>query len=234
MKIAILVYPGMTALDAIGPYEVLNSINGVELQFVWKEAGPVMTDSGVLVLGASHAFAEATAPDVILIPGSSNNTVTMMADTAVLDWIRQAHTHTQFTTSVCSGALILAAAGVLKGHPATTHWAGMSFLPNFGAEPRPHERIVQSGKIITSAGVSAGIDMALCLVSQLQGERQAKIAQLLIEYDPQPPFNCGHMSKAEPDIQKQAAKEMRLRALNRRDFISVPKMVWQQWRSRVS
>ena len=197
MLIAILLYPGLTALDAIGPYEVLNSAEGLDIRFVWKKAGPVVTDHGRFTLGATHSFDEVGRPDVLIVPGSSANTGHAMRDAAVLDFIRQAHEHTRWTTSVCSGALVLAAAGILKGHPATTHWAVMNSLAKYGAEPRPNERVVRSGKIITAAGVSAGIDMGLTLLTELKGEQVAKAVQLAIEYDPQPPFDTGHVNKAD-------------------------------------
>ncbi|MEK6287639.1 MAG: DJ-1/PfpI family protein [Acidobacteriota bacterium] len=234
MNIAILVYPGMTALDAIGPYEVLNGIPDVELQFVWKTIGPVMTDSGVLAIGATHTFDEIKRADIVVVPGSSADTVTMMADSQVLMWLKEIHLTTRFTTSVCSGALILAAAGLLKGLPATTHWAAMSALRKFGAEPMPNERVVQSGKIITAAGVSAGIDMALHLVAQVCGEERARIIQLLIEYDPRPPFDSGHMSKADTRIAETARSEMSRRAANPRNLVSVPKLLASQWLARIT
>ena len=122
LTIAILTYPGLTALDAIGPYEVLRALPDVEIRFVWKEIGPVWTDSGVLVLGATHTLTDTPHPDVVLVPGSSGDTPVVMADGAVLEWLRGAHKRSRYTTSVCSGALILAAAGLLEGHRATTHW----------------------------------------------------------------------------------------------------------------
>lgn len=234
MNIAILIYPGMTALDAIGPYEVLNGIPDVRLHFVWKTIGPVMTDSGVLVIGATHTLDQIKRADVVVVPGSSADTVTMMADSRVLTWLKEIHPTTRFTTSVCSGALILAAAGLLSGLPATTHWAGISALRRFGAEPRPDERVVQSGKIITAAGVSAGIDMALHLVAQICGEERAKIIQLLIEYDPRPPFDSGHMSKADSRIADAARSEMSRRAANIRNLISVPRLLANQWLARIT
>lgn len=233
MQVAILVYPGMTALDAIGPYEVLNTIKEFKISFVWKEVGPIVTDSGALVLGATHSFAEIPSPDIFLVPGSSADTTTMMADDDVLNWLRRAHTHTRYSTSVCSGALILASAGILAGHPATTHWAGIPMLKQFGAEARPQERVVQSGKIITAAGVSAGIDMALHLVNEIYGKERAQVAQLLIEYDPHPPFDTGHMSKAPEEIRKKATIEMLKAGANPRDLISLPKVLVRQWRLKL-
>ena len=161
MQVAIVLYPGMTALDALGPYEVLRGLRDVELRFVWREVGPIVTDSGVLVIGATHTFAETTRPDLVLVPGSSASTATLMGDAVVLDWLRSVHEHTRFTTSVCTGSLILAAAGLLEGRAATSHWAGLPLLGQFGAQARPAERIVRDGQVWTAAGVSAGIDLAL-------------------------------------------------------------------------
>ena len=231
MKLVILVYPGMTVLDAIGPYEVFNATRKFDICFAWKEAGPIIADSGVLALGATHALDEITDCDVLLVPGSAAETMTIMADQQVLEWLRGIHGKTTFTTSVCSGALILGAAGLLKGLPATTHWAGIHYLKQFGASARPDDRIVREGKVVTAAGVSAGIDLALYLLGELLGPEEAKIAQLMIEYDPQPPFDSGHMSKAEPEIARQARLAMTsTAAMNPRNLLSVPKMLLQRWR----
>jgi transcriptional regulator GlxA family with amidase domain len=230
MRIVFLTYPGMTALDALGPYEVFNSLRAFDIRFAWKTPGPVVTDSGVLVIGATHSLEEIDECDVVLIPGSAADTLTMMADDDVLAWLKKIHPTTRFTTSVCSGALILGAAGLLKGLPATTHWAGLSALRQVGAMPRPEERIVDTGKIITAAGVSAGIDLALHLVAKLLDEDQAKLAQLFIEYDPQPPFDSGHMTKAEAHIAQQAKTKMAvIAARNPRNLLSIPKLVMRQW-----
>lgn len=228
--VAILTYPGVTALDAIGPYEVLHGIPDVEVRFVWKEVGPVMADSGVLVMGATHTLTETPRPDVVLVPGSSGDTAVIMADDTILSWLEQAHAHSRFTTSVCSGALILAAAGILDGHPATTHWAAMEALGRLGAEPRPQERVVRSDKIITAAGVSSGIDMALVLAAELFGERTAKVAQLWIEYDPQPPFDSGHISKAEAEVVKLAKGIARGNATNMRSLAALPAIVARRFK----
>ncbi|MDJ0689531.1 MAG: DJ-1/PfpI family protein [Xenococcaceae cyanobacterium MO_188.B32] len=230
MKVTILLYPGLTALDAIGPYEVFNSLREFEIQFAWKEVGPVVTDSGVLVLGATHSLDEISDCNILVVPGSGTDTLTLMADHEVLGWLQRIHRTTSYTTSVCSGALILGAAGLLKGLPATTHWAGMPILKQFGAIPKPQSRIVRNGKIITAAGVSAGIDLALLLISETLGAERAKIAQLLIEYDPQPLFNAGHMSKAEaPVVKKARAKITKISAMNPRNIVSVPKLLLSQW-----
>jgi transcriptional regulator GlxA family with amidase domain len=227
VQIAILLYPGVTALDAIGPYEVLRFIPGSELRFISGEPGPIVTDAGVLVLGATHTYDETPAPDIVLVPGSEANTTTAMADGDLLKWLNRAHQTSRHTLSVCSGALILGAAGILKGHPATTHWIAQSVLPSFGAEPQRDKRIVKSGKIITAAGVSAGIDLALCVVEEICGRERAEIIQLLIEYDPQPPFQSGHPTKASRAVFMAARTEMLERSKNSRNVLSVPIILWR-------
>lgn len=234
MQIAIVAYPGLTALDAIGPYEVLNQVKDRDLRFVWKEPGPIVADSGVLVIGATHSFDETSQPDVVVVPGSSASTATMMADDDLIAWLKRVHRETRFTASVCSGALILGAAGILEGKPATTHWMAMPGLKTLGAEPRPQERVVRSGKVFTAAGVSAGIDLGLTLLSELKDADTAKVAQLLIEYDPQSPFDCGHMSKASAAIASRARKEMLFASLNPRDAISIPKALFRRWKDRLT
>ena len=229
MQIAIVVYPGMTALDALGPYEVLHGLPGASLRFVWKEVGPIVADSGVLAIGATHTFAETPRPDVLLVPGSAGHTARMMADRDLTGWLRAAHATTRFTTSVCSGSLILAAAGLLEGLPATSHWAGLPLLPRFGAEPRPRERMVRVGKVWTAAGVSAGIDLALALAAALTDETRARAIQLMIEYDPQPPFDSGHMSKASPEVQALAKAEMRRLALSAGEAAALPQALVARW-----
>ena len=228
MQIAILLYPGMTTLDAIGPYEVFRFIPGSQLRFVSRKLGPVITDSGVLVLGATHSFEETPAPDIVLVPGSEANTVTAMADACLLAWLRKAHEHSRCTLSVCSGALILGAAGLLDGHPATTHWIALDRLAAFGATPQREARIVRSGKIWTAAGVSAGIDLALQVVGELCGRERAETIQLMIEYDPRPPFDAGHPTKASPAVLAAARREMLQRARNPRDVLSVPAIAWRR------
>ncbi|MEO1629796.1 MAG: DJ-1/PfpI family protein [Bacteroidota bacterium] len=233
MQIAIVLYDGMTALDAIGPYEVLRTIPDADLRFVSNTPGPVVTDSGVLVLGATHSFAETPAPDLFLVPGSTADTATAMADRALIEWVRSAHETSTLTLSVCTGALVLAAAGILKGRPATTHWAAQSVLKGFGVDARRDERIVRSGKIITAAGVSAGIDLALDVVMELCGQAHAEVTQLAIEYDPQPPLDAGHPSKASPEIYRTAKQEAFVAARNPRDVVSIPKILWRQAIQRV-
>ncbi|MEB3032388.1 DJ-1/PfpI family protein [[Mycobacterium] nativiensis] len=195
MQIAIVLYPGFTALDFIGPYEVLRWLPDAQVRFVWHEPGPVTADSGVLVIGATHSFDETPSPDVILVPGGMT-TVEHARDERLLEWVRRAHRTATWTTSVCSGSLVLGAAGLLTGKRATSHWMALPALKTFGATAIGDERIVHEGDIVTCAGVSAGIDLGLWLAGRIGGEDRAKAIQLSMEYDPQPPFDSGHMSKA--------------------------------------
>jgi transcriptional regulator GlxA family with amidase domain len=198
MRIAILIFERLTALDAIGPYEVLSRLPGAELSFVAKEPGPKRTETGALGVQADLALAELPAADVVLVPGGKGNRP-LMADPEVLGWLRGVHESSTWTTSVCTGALVLGAAGILDGKRATTHWAFLDRLPELGAEP-VSERVVEDGKVITAAGVSAGIDMALTLAARIAGDEVAEAIQLGIEYDPQPPFDAGSPSKASPEV----------------------------------
>jgi len=198
-QIAIVLYPGFTALDFIGPYEVLRNLPGTEIRFVWHEAAPITADSAVLIVGATHTFDETPAPDVLLVPGGMT-TFQHARDEKLLAWVRRAHEHATWTASVCSGSVILAAAGLLDGRRATSHWMAVPTLKAFGVTPVGDERVVvaqgSGNGLVTAAGVSAGIDLGLWLAGQLGGEAKAKAIQLAIEYDPQPPFDSGHLSKA--------------------------------------
>lgn len=194
-QIAIVVYPGFTALDFIGPYEVLHRLPDTEVRFLWHQPGPITADSASLVIGATHRFSETPSPDVILVPGGTTS-VEHARDAKLLAWLRAAHRTATWTTSVCTGSVILAAAGLLDGKRATSHWSALSLLKTLGVNAVGDERVVHEGNIVSSAGVSAGIDLALWLAGQIGGEERAKAIQLGIEYDPQPPFDSGHMSKA--------------------------------------
>lgn len=205
MQIAFVLGPGFTALDVIGPYEMLRLMPGTEIRFVGHQPGPVTTDSGVLSMLATHSFRDTTSPDIVLVPAMRTDGPHIEE---LLDWLRSTHTSTQWTTSVCGGAVLLAMAGILEGHPATTHWIAQSQLGEFGAEAQPDQRVVRSGKILTAAGVSAGIDLALWLVGELCGREQAEAIQLMTEYDPQPPFDSGHFSKAPERVRQLATEEM--------------------------
>jgi len=198
LRIAILIFDRLTALDAIGPYEVLSRLPGSEVVFVAKEPGLKRTDTGRLGLNADAAIADVRDPAIVLVPGGEGNRP-LMLDDEVLDWLRGAHETSTWTTSVCTGALVLGAAWILDGKRATTHWAYLDRLRELGAEP-VGERVVEDGKIITGAGVSAGLDMALTLASRVSGEAVAQAIQLGIEYDPKPPFDTGSPDKAPPDL----------------------------------
>ena len=198
MQIAILIFDGLTALDAIGPYEVLSRVPGAEVRFVGKQQGPKRTDTGGLGLEADLAISELARPEVVLIPGGAGSRP-LMQDPEVLEWVRAVHGGSTWTTSVCTGALVLGAAGILDGKRATTHWAFLDRLAQLGAEPVA-ERVVEDGKVVTAAGVSAGIDMALTLAGRLAGDQVAQAIQLGIEYDPQPPFDTGSPTKASSEL----------------------------------
>ncbi|MBV8862044.1 MAG: DJ-1/PfpI family protein [Mycobacterium sp.] len=206
-QIAIVTYPGVTALDFMGPYEVLRWLPDTEIRFVWHESGPITADSGVLVTLATHSFAETQSPDVMLVPGGMT-TIEHARDEVLLDWVRQAHRSATWTASVCSGSIILAAAGLLNGKRATSHWMALPMLKTLGANPVTDQRIVHEGDIVTSAGVSAGIDLALWLAGQIGGDERAKVIQLSMEYDPQPPFDSGHMTKASAKTKAAATALM--------------------------
>jgi len=198
VKIAILLYEDMTALDAIGPYEVLSRLPDADVRFAAEKKGLVRTDTGFLRLSADHELSEVPRADILLVPGGPGD-VRVRQNGRVLDWLRMLHEKTRFTTSVCTGSLILGAAGLLQGLRATTHWTRMEVLREFGAEPTG-ERVVEQGKIVTAAGVSSGIDMALRLVQKISGDDLAQGVQLGIEYDPQPPFDSGSPAKAPSHI----------------------------------
>jgi transcriptional regulator GlxA family with amidase domain len=198
VRIAILIFDKLTALDAVGPYEVLSRLPNAELSFVAKEPGPKRTDTGALSLTADRAISDLPDPDIVLVPGGEGNRP-LMKDPEVIDWLRAAHETTTWTTSVCTGALVLGAAGILEGKRATTHWVYREKLREFGAEPTI-ARFVEDGKVVTAAGVSAGIDMALHLAARDVGEDFAMGVQLGIEYDPSPPFDTGSPEKAPPAL----------------------------------
>lgn len=225
-QIAIVVYPGFTALDFIGPYEVLRNLPGAEVRFVWHEPGPIAADSGVLVVGATHSFDETSSPDVVLVPGGMS-TFEHARDEKVLDWVRRTHETASWTTSVCSGSLILAAAGVLNGRRATSHWMVVPLLRTFGVTPVGDERMVREGRIVTAAGVSAGIDLGLWLAGELGGEARAKSIQLAIEYDPQPPFDSGHISKASAATRASATALLSKQTLAGHQLTQSMRLLWQ-------
>jgi len=196
MRIAIGLYERFTSLDVMGPFQVLSSLPGAEVTFVAEKAGPVTDESGFLTVTAGASFNDLPDPDILLV-GGGTITGTLVPHHPIVGWIARAHPKTKWTTSVCTGALLLAGAGVLKGVEATTHWAAMGELESLGAVPI-RERVVRRGKIITAAGVSAGIDMALTLAGVIEGPELAQALQLILEYDPAPPFDAGSPDKAGP------------------------------------
>jgi transcriptional regulator GlxA family with amidase domain len=198
MNIAIVLYDRFTALDAVGPYEVLSRLPGATVTFAAEKPGPVTTDNGMLQIFASASLQEIPAPEIILVPGGPGE-VAARAGGEVLQWLKQAHRTSTWTTAVCTGSLILAEAGLLEGVPASTHWLAMGELERLGARAVP-ERVVFDGKIVTAAGVSAGIDMALALAQRIAGDTVAQAIQLGIEYDPQPPLDAGSPERAPAEV----------------------------------
>jgi len=198
MDIAIPLYERFTALDAIGPYEVLSRLPGATVRFIAVEPGPVRTDNGMLTLMADGSLDDVPRPEVIVVPGGIG-TRELLDDERLVGWIRRAHESSDWTTSVCTGSLLLGSAGVLDGIEATSHWLELETLRRFGALPT-ERRVVEQGKVMTAAGVSSGIDMALRLAGRIAGERAAQAIQLLIEYDPQPPFDTGSTATAPGEL----------------------------------
>ncbi|MEU2671399.1 DJ-1/PfpI family protein [Streptomyces sp. NPDC007164] len=194
MQIAIVLFDRFTALDAVGPYEMLARTPGAETVFVAERTGPVRNDTDSLTLVADKTFADVPAPDVVVVPGGPGQR-DQMENEALLGWLRAADATSTWTTSVCTGSLLLAAAGLLTGRRATSHWLMLDVLTEFGAEPTG-ERVVIDGKYVTAAGVSSGIDMGLTLAGRIAGDEHALAVQLLTEYDPQPPYDAGSPEKA--------------------------------------
>lgn len=207
MEIVIYIYNGITMLDAIGPYEVFRKVNGLNIKFVSKTKGAIEADSHLVSVNSKYGIDEVEKADILLIPGSAIAFVREMKDQEVLNWITKINQTTHKTVSVCTGSIILAATGLLKGKKATSHWKPLELLSMYGAIPT-RERIVEEDKFITAAGVSAGIDVAIYLVSLLKGDTVAKAAQLAIEYDPQPMFQSGNYLSAEEDVIKLAEENM--------------------------
>jgi transcriptional regulator GlxA family with amidase domain len=199
MNIAILLFDRLAALDAVGPYEVLSRLPGAKVTFVAEQTGPKRTDTGQLALTADASLVELEHPDLVLVPGGPGQTA-LMEDGPVHEWLRAAHETAEWTTSVCTGSLILAAAGLLTGRRATSNWQALEELRTFDDVEVVPERVVFDGKLATSAGVTAGIDMALGLVARIANDQVAQAIQLGIEYDPQPPFNAGSPATAPAEI----------------------------------
>jgi putative intracellular protease/amidase len=198
MEIAILLYPRFTALDAVGPYEVLSRLPEAKVTFVAEQTQTYRTDTGQLALQADAALDELPRPEVVVVPGGPGQSA-LMQDGRVHAWLRAADAASTWTASVCTGSLILAAAGLLTGRRATSNWQALDELRGLGVEVVP-ERVVFEGKYATSAGVTAGIDMALALAARIAGERVAEAIQLGLEYDPQPPFDAGSPASAPEEV----------------------------------
>lgn len=198
MKIQLLVYPDMTLLDLVGPLQVWSLWPGAETQTVWKDTAPVMTDTGMAVV-PSHAFAEAWSdPDLVFSPGGIAGTYAAMADAEVTGFMRERGEQAAWVTSVCTGALILGASGLLDGYEATTHWMALDALENFGARPVKRRWVIDRNRA-TGGGVTAGIDFGLALMAEVAGEDLARAVQLGLEYAPQPPFDSGTPETAKPE-----------------------------------
>jgi transcriptional regulator GlxA family with amidase domain len=189
VRIAIPLFAGFTAIDIVGPYEVLWRLPGAEVLLAAETAGPIADDNGALALSATATLQEIEQIDVLVVPGGLGIR-RLTADARWLGWIREIHHSTRITASVCTGSLLLAAAGLLDGVEATSHWLSLGELERYGARP-VRRRVVEAGRIYTSAGATAGIDLALTLAAALAGAETAQAIQLAIEYDPQPPFRCG-------------------------------------------
>jgi transcriptional regulator GlxA family with amidase domain len=194
MQIAIVLYDRFTALDAVGPYDTLGRLPGAETVFVAERTGPVRNETGNLALTADRTLADVPDPDIVVVPGGPGQTP-QMDNAALLDWLRSVDATSTWTTSVCTGSLLLAAAGLLDGRHATSHWLALDHLKRFGARPTG-ERVVFDGKYVTAAGVSSGIDMGLALLGRIAGDELAQAVQLMTEYDPQPPYDAGSPAKA--------------------------------------
>lgn len=207
MQIAVVLFDRFTALDAVGPYETLGRLPGAETVFVAERTGPVRTDTGYLELTADAALTEVPSPDIVIVPGGPGQ-MAQMENRVLLDWLRAADATSTWTTSVCTGSLLLAAAGLLEGRRATSHWLALDWLKRFGAEPTG-ERVVLDGKYVTAAGVSSGIDMGLTLLGRIAGDEHAQAVQLMTEYDPQPPYDAGSPDKAPAHLVEKARAESR-------------------------
>jgi len=212
LTVAIPLFPRFTALDAVGPYEVLQRIPFIDVVFVGAERGEYRSENQMLGMTADATYAQLAEPDVLIFPGGVG-TRALQHDEAVTEWVRHAHASTRFTTSVCTGSLVLGAAGLLKDLSATTHWACYPEPAAHGGVPTA-ERVVEhlDLRLITAAGVSSGIDMALRLVELLVDSTAGEAAQLMIEYDPQPPFDSGSRAKASPSVVARVAEYAKLRS----------------------
>lgn len=222
MKIVIYLYNGITMLDAVGPYEVLRNMTGADIYFVAEKKGKITTDSGLIDIEAKYSIDEIKDADILLIPGSTIAFMNEMEKENVLEWVRVVDGTTKWTTSVCTGSILLASAGLLEGLKATSHWKTINLLHKYRVIPT-RERIVEQGKYITAAGVSAGIDMALHLSNKLVGEDETRAIQLTIEYDPQPLYDSGNYSNTSEKVIKIAEKKLTKDAIKGLGLLGVVK-----------
>ena len=214
MQIAILLFDRFTCLDAIGPYQVLSGLPGAEVSFVAEHPGPIRDEKGSLVVSAQAGLADVPRPDIVVVPGGPGQN-DQMQDGPVHEWLRTADQATTWTTFVCTGSLVLAAAGLLAGRRATTHWLAMDELGQLGATPVT-DRVVFDGKYVTAAGVSSGIDMGLTLAGRIAGDQVAQAIQLMIEYDPQPPYDAGSPDRAPAEVTARLRARSRFLMTGRR------------------
>jgi cyclohexyl-isocyanide hydratase len=205
LDIGILLYPNVTQLDATGPAQVLSRVPGAKLHMIWKALDPVPTDAGFSIVPTT-TFADCPKLDVICVPGGGGQ-VALMTDPETLDFLRKQATTARYVTSVCTGSLVLGAAGLLRGYKSACHWAWRDMLADFGAIPVA-ERVVRDRNRISGGGVTAGIDFGLTLAAELAGDEVAKSIQLVLEYDPQPPFDCGTPEKAGPERVKRIRERL--------------------------
>jgi putative intracellular protease/amidase len=202
VDIVILLFDRFEPLDAVGPYEILAHVPGAKVRFAAPVSGRITDVLGSLPVDVPTRCSDVEACDVLVVPGGGG-VWSLLEDQDFLDWLRRVHATTRFTTSVCTGSLLLAAAGLLDGLTVATHWGTAGEIEGYGAVYTP-ERVVRHHRIITSAGVSSGIDMALHLAALLADETSARAIQLYTEYDPQPPFDSGSMAKASPGVLERA------------------------------
>jgi cyclohexyl-isocyanide hydratase len=205
LDIGILLYPNVTQLDATGPAQVLSRVPGAKLHMIWKALDPVPTDAGFSIV-PTNTFVDCPKLDVICVPGGGGQ-VALMTDPETLDFLRKQATTARYVTSVCTGSLVLGAAGLLRGYKSACHWAWRDMLADFGAIPVA-ERVVRDRNRISGGGVTAGIDFGLTLAAELAGDEVAKSIQLVLKYDPQPPFDCGTPEKAGPERVKRIRERL--------------------------
>ena len=215
-RVVFLVYPKVTQLDLTGPAQVLSRLSNAKVDLVWKTLDPVQTDSGFALLPTA-TLDEVGQADILCVPGGFG-CIDVMQDEDALRWVRNVGESAQWVTSVCTGSLILGAAGLLEGYRATSHWAWRDYLELFGAEPVA-ERVVFDRNRVTGGGVTAGIDFALALMAAIEGEVYARTVQLGLEYDPHPPFDAGTPDKAGGELVQRVQERSNQMAPDREERI---------------